>query len=70
MCLLQNHGTIAIGETASKAHFRTELLEEMSEIYYRARLAGEPILLTPEQIAEVSARLATYGQSKPLPEAE
>ncbi len=70
MCLLQNHGTIAIGETASKALSRTELLEEMAEIYYRARLAGEPILLTPEQMTEVSARIATYGQSKPLPEAE
>jgi ribulose-5-phosphate 4-epimerase/fuculose-1-phosphate aldolase len=44
--ILQNHGTIAIGETTSKAYSRTELLEEMSEIYYRARLAGEPILLT------------------------
>lgn len=70
VCLLQNHGTIAIGETASKALSRTELLEEMAEIYYRARLAGKPILLTPEQMTEVSARMATYGQSKPLPEAE
>ena len=39
----------------------------MPEIYYRARLAGEPILLTLEQMNEVSARIATYVQSKPLP---
>jgi L-fuculose-phosphate aldolase len=42
----------------------------MSEIYYRGRLTGEPILLTPEQMTEVSARIATYSQSKLLPEAE
>jgi ribulose-5-phosphate 4-epimerase/fuculose-1-phosphate aldolase len=59
--LLQNHGTIAIGMTASRARSRTELLEEMSEIYYRGRLAGEPILLTPEQMTEVSAQIATYS---------
>ena len=66
-CLLQNHGAIAVGETVSKAYSRTEILEEMAEVYYRARLAGEPILLTPEQVREVAAKITTYGQSKPLP---
>jgi L-fuculose-phosphate aldolase len=66
-CLLRNHGTIAIGASVSEAYARTELLEEMAEIYYRARVAGEPVLLTPEQIAEVSAKIHDYGQSKPSP---
>lgn len=66
VCLLQNHGAVAVGETASEAYSRTEILEEMAEIYYRTRLAGEPILLTAEQMEEVSARMITYGQSKPL----
>ncbi|MDP8972666.1 MAG: class II aldolase/adducin family protein, partial [Actinomycetota bacterium] len=51
-CLLRNHGTIAVGGTASEAFSRTEILEEMAEIYYRARLAGEPVLLTSEQVNE------------------
>jgi hypothetical protein len=34
---------------------------------YRARLAGEPVLLTPEQQAEVSAKIHDYGQSKQPP---
>jgi ribulose-5-phosphate 4-epimerase/fuculose-1-phosphate aldolase len=51
----------------SEAYARTELLEEMAEIYYRARVAGEPVLLTPEQMAEVSAKIHDYGQSKPSP---
>ena len=51
----------------SEAYSRTELLEEMAEVYYRARLAGEPVLLTPEQLAEVSLKIHDYGQSKPSP---
>src|SRR4051794_31538282 len=44
---------ITVGERAEKAFSRTEILEKMSEIYY---LAGEPILLTAEQVEEVAAK--------------
>jgi L-fuculose-phosphate aldolase len=64
VCLLQNHGTIAVGETASEAYPLTEILEEMAELYYRTRLAGEPLILGPERIAEVRAKISNYGQSK------
>jgi L-fuculose-phosphate aldolase len=64
VCLLQNHGTIAVGETASKAYSLTEILEEMAGLYYRTLLAGEPVILGPERIAEVRAKIANYGQSK------
>ncbi len=63
-CLLQNHGTITIGESAQKAFSRTVTLEEMAEIYYRAHLASEPILLSPEQVEEVATKIAGYGQPK------
>jgi len=66
-CLLRNHGTIAVGASVSEAYSRTELLEEMAEIYYRTKLAGEPVILTSEQMAEVSAKIHDYGQSKPSP---
>jgi len=32
----------------------------MAMIYYRARLAGEPLLLTPEQAAEVAPKVSSY----------
>jgi L-fuculose-phosphate aldolase len=68
-CLLRTHGTIAVGESAERAFSRTVVLEEMAEVYYRARLAGEPILLTPEEVAEVAAKITTgYGQPKSLPD--
>ena len=64
-CLLQNHGTITVGESAEEAFSRTVVLEEMAEVYYRARLAGEPVLLSPEQVEEVAAKITDYGQAKP-----
>jgi L-fuculose-phosphate aldolase len=64
-CLLRNHGTIAVGASVSEAYSRTELLEEMAEVYYRARVAGVPVLLTAGQMAETAAKIHAYGQSKP-----
>ncbi len=63
--MLRNHGTIAVGESPGEAFARTIVLEEMAEIYYRCRVAGEPVLLTDEQVAEVTTKIAGYGQSKP-----
>ncbi|MDQ3910592.1 MAG: class II aldolase/adducin family protein [Actinomycetota bacterium] len=66
-CLLSNHGTITVGASSSEAYSRTEVLEEMAQLYYLAKVAGEPVTLTPEQIAEVAAKIHNYGQSKPSP---
>ena len=65
-CLLRNHGTISVGARVSEAYSRTELLEQMAEIYYRARAAGEPVVLSADEMAEVAAKIHDYGQSKPL----
>ena len=64
-CLLQNHGTITVGESAEEAFSRTVVLEEMAEVYYRARLAGEPLFLSPEQVEGVATKITDYGQAKP-----
>jgi L-fuculose-phosphate aldolase len=64
-CLLQNHGTIAVGDSPGEAFSRTVVLEEMAEIYYRTRSVGEPVLLSPEQVGEVAAKISGYGQTKP-----
>lgn len=63
-CLLRNHGTITVDETATKAYSLTEILEEMAELYYRTRLAGDPVILGPEQLAETRAKISGYGQTK------
>ncbi len=64
-CLLRNHGTITVGGSAEEAFSRTVTLEEMAEVYYRACRAGEPELLTSEQVEEVATKIANYGQTKP-----
>lgn len=64
-CLLQNHGTITVGEGPKEAFTRSVVLEEMAQIYYWARLAGQPIILTEEQVEEVAAKITGYGQTKP-----
>ena len=64
-CLLQNHGTITVGSGPEEAFSRTVVLEEMAEIYYRTRAVGEPVLLTPEQVGEVAAKISGYCQTKP-----
>jgi L-fuculose-phosphate aldolase len=69
-CLLQNHGTITVGESPEEAFSRTVVLEEMAEIYYRTKVAGEPVLLSPEQIEEVSAKISGYGQPTSADDAE
>jgi L-fuculose-phosphate aldolase len=64
-CLLQNHGTITVGGSPEEAFSRTVVLEEMAEIYYRTRVAGGPVLLAPEQVEDVAAKISGYGQTKP-----
>jgi L-fuculose-phosphate aldolase len=63
-CLLQNHGTIAVAGKVGDAYSYTEILEEMAELYYRSRLAGDPILLTQEEISETREKILKYGQYK------
>jgi L-fuculose-phosphate aldolase len=64
-CLLQNHGTITVGDSPEEAFSRTVVLEEMAEIYYRTRVAGGPVLLAPEQVEDVATKISGYGQTKP-----
>lgn len=62
-CLLQNHGTIAVGESPEEALKRTEILEEMAEVFYRASLAGDPIILSQAQVSETASKMsAGYGR--------
>lgn len=63
-CLLQNHGTIAVGSTVTEAYSWTEILEEIAELYYRSMSAGEPILLSQGQITETRQKILKYGQYK------
>jgi L-fuculose-phosphate aldolase len=62
-CLLQNHGTISVGETAEAA-FETALMAEYcARIHYQGRNIGEPTLLPDEEIDHLTERFRDYGQT-------
>ncbi len=52
--IMQNHGVFTIGQSASHATRVAVEVEEIARIVHLAMLRGEPILLTEEQIAEVT----------------
>lgn len=64
-CLLRNHGTITTGTDLAEAYERTVQLEWACRVWLLARAAGEPSLLSSEEMRNVARKLATYGQPAP-----
>ncbi|MCL4296344.1 MAG: class II aldolase/adducin family protein [Anaerolineae bacterium] len=61
--VMQNHGVFTIGRSARQATKMAVEVEEIAHITHLALLRGQPIMLTLEQIAEVSDLYTnTYGQ--------
>lgn len=60
--LMQNHGTVAYGRTVEEAYDRVSVLEWLAEVYWRARLAGTPRILSADELADIteSARRRRY----------
>jgi L-fuculose-phosphate aldolase len=61
-CLLANHGMIAIGGTVKKTLNLAYEVEVLAGQYWRVLAAGEPKLLSPEQMDEVLVRIKNYGK--------
>lgn len=53
--VLQNHGTVTHGASLAEAYERAVLLEWLAEVYWRARLAGSPRILSEAELDAVSA---------------
>lgn len=51
--LLANHGTIALGPSLGAAATFTQILEFLATLYYRARLFGDPVILSRDEILHV-----------------
>ncbi len=61
-CLMANHGLIAVGGDLDSALALALEVEELCAQYWRARLVGEPVLLTDAEMDEVLERFKSYGQ--------
>lgn len=63
-CLLANHGMIALGRDLDQALAIAVEVETLCEQYWRALQAGEPKLLSADQMAEVMEQFKGYGSWK------
>ena len=59
-CLLANHGMVAAGPTLDAAVAATLQLETLARQYLLARAAGQPRLLTPQQMTDAHKRYFSY----------
>jgi L-ribulose-5-phosphate 4-epimerase len=53
VCLLRNHGLVALGKDLDQAYEMAYSAEVGLQTYYQARLLGEPECLSPEQVAQM-----------------
>ncbi len=61
-CLLANHGMIAAEKSLAKAVWLAIEVETLAKQYFHARLLGEPVVLSDEEVARVLRRFeASYG---------
>jgi len=61
-CLLQNHGTITVGETAEAAFEVALMVEYCARIHYQASSIGDPIILPDEEVDRLRSMFEDYGQ--------
>lgn len=59
-CLLANHGQVAIGGDPHSALGLAVEVEALCDQYLRASTAGQPVLLSPREMAEVQERFGRY----------
>jgi L-fuculose-phosphate aldolase len=65
--LLQNHGAVATGPSLERAYWFAAILEWTAALWSRARLLGEPRILTPGELAQAAEALAGYGPGARAP---
>lgn len=61
-CLLGNHGLLACGEDMAYAFDVAQQIEFVSELYYRTKIAGAPVLLKDDQLSEVLEVFKAYAK--------
>ncbi len=63
-CLLSNHGMVSFGTSIAGAAKGATLLEMLARQYILALQAGDPHLLSAEEMAEARRRYGYYGHSR------
>jgi L-fuculose-phosphate aldolase len=61
-CLLQNHGTIALGDTVGEAFEKSMMVEYCARIHYQSNSIGEPTLVPDGDVDALIEAFESYGQ--------
>ncbi|KAB2379585.1 class II aldolase/adducin family protein [Actinomadura montaniterrae] len=64
--LMANHGGVTIGRDLDEAYENARLLEWLCGVYVRAKMIGEPRILTDEQLTKVVERGLTPPEFPPV----
>lgn len=67
--IMANHGLLAVGEDLAQAYNTALYIEEVAELYYRARSLGSPVLLNEKEMDKALIRFRSYGY-KPTSDAK
>jgi L-fuculose-phosphate aldolase len=59
-CLMANHGLVVLGSSPGDALDRAIEVEALAAVYWRALLAGEPVILSEAEMADVMAAFRGY----------
>lgn len=59
---LANHGLVTVGNDLERAFYIAEEMEFCCDIYLKAKAAGEPVVLSDEEMTSVRSLLTGYGQ--------
>ena len=62
--LLANHGLVAVGGDMHAALNTAEEVEFVARIYYQAKCAGSPVLLSDGEMDVVIEKFKTYGRAR------
>jgi L-fuculose-phosphate aldolase len=62
--LLQNHGLIVGGKSLAQAVNLSRIAEYSAHFYFLARSLGKPHVIAPQELDNILAQLAKYGQGK------
>lgn len=62
--LLQSHGAVTVGPSLERAWWYATIVEWTAAVWARARLIGEPRILTPEELDHAAEMLAGYGPAE------
>ena len=60
--LLANHGVLGCGVDIKRAFKVAEEVEYVSEVYFRTKAIGEPVIIPPAEMNRMEKAFETYGQ--------